>query len=186
MKKIKNAAVFAACCLLLVWAVTLIGLMFPSIQQCGIIPRDVSVGSLLGILFTPFIHKDFFHIISNSIPLFVLITTLMVSYRKLAFRVLLLSILIGGLLVWICGREGTVVIGASGLIFALIGFLLSNVFFRKNWSSLGIAIFVGLFYGTTIFGIFPGGDPNISWEAHLFGFLAGIGLAYFYRKSPTT
>jgi len=89
----------------------------------------------------------------------------------------------GGCLVWLFAREATVHIGASGLIFGLVGFLIFNVFFRKDWRSLFVAIPIGFLYWTVIFGIFPS-DPNISWEGHLFGLLTGVWLSYILRKSP--
>lgn len=181
--KIKKGLLFAVICLAVLWTVMLISLLFPGIQQLGIIPRTIK--GLPGILLCPLIHGSWGHIISNSIPLLVLITTLIVSYRNLAFRVILLSVIIADSLVWLFGRGDSVHIGASGLIFSLIGFLICNVFFRRDWKSLIIACCIGFFYGTTIFGILPGGNPQISWEGHLFGFLTGIGIAFAFRKSPS-
>ncbi len=184
MKNLKSGLAFGLLCLALIWGVMIVGILFP-ITQYGIVPREVSVRGIVGIFISPLIHGNFGHIIANSLPLFVLAATLMASYQKLAIRVIFLSILIGGGLIWLFGRGGSVHIGASGLIFSLIGFLVFNVFFRRDWRSLFVAVIVGFFYWTAIFGIFPGSDPNISWEGHLFGFLTGIWLVYRYRKSPS-
>lgn len=183
MKNLKSGLAFGLLCLALIWGVVIVGSLF-TITQYGIAPRELSVRGIVGIFLSPLIHGNLGHIIANSLPLFVLAATLMASYQKLAIRVIFLSILIGGGLVWLFGRGGSVHIGASGLIFSLIGFLVFNIFFRKDWKSLLIAIIIGFFYGGYILGIFPS-DSNISWEGHLFGFLTGIWLAYRYRKTPS-
>ena len=168
-----------------IWLGMIINLFIFPINQYGLIPRDISIMGFIGIFLYPFLHGSLGHIISNSIPLFVLTATLMANYQKLARKVVFLSILIGGCLLWIFGRGGTVHIGASGLIFSLIAFLVFNVFFRRDWRSLFVAVIIGFFYWTAIFGIFPGGDPNISWEGHLCGFLTGIYLAFILRNDPS-
>jgi len=183
MKKlIKKGLLFGFYCIIVLWIIMGVVWIFPELTQYGIIPRELSIKSFLGILTSPFIHKDFIHIVSNSIPLFLLITTLVILYRRVAFRVILFSILMGGSLVWVFGREASH-IGSSGLILSLIGFLIANVFFRKDWKSLLIAICVVAVYGGAIFGIFPN-NPTVSWESHLFGFLSGIYLAFAFRKTP--
>lgn len=184
MKNFKNGLSFGLLCLALIWGVMGIEFLFPIIKQFGIVPREISVRGFLVIFSFPFIHGNLGHIMANSIPLFVLTATLMASYQRLAIRVIFFSILIGGGLVWIFGRGEVVHIGASGLIFSLIGFLMFNVFFRKDLKSLFIGIFIGFLYYGCVLGIFPS-DQHISWEAHLFGFLTGIGLAYVFRRSPS-
>ncbi len=179
---IKKGLLFGLCCVAVIWIVMGIRMIIPELTQYGIVPREISIRSFLGILLAPFIHQDAQHIMSNTIPLFVLITTLVILYKRVAFRVILFSILLGGSLVWIFGREASH-IGASGLIFSLLGFLMANVFFRKDWKSLLIAICVFFVYGGTLFRIFPN-NPTVSWEGHLFGFISGIFLAYVFRKTP--
>jgi membrane associated rhomboid family serine protease len=183
MKNFKNGLSFGFLCMMLIWGVMGIEFLFPIIKQFGIVPREVSIRSFAGIFLSPLIHGDINHIMANSISLFILAVTLMASYERLAIRVVLLIVLIGGCLVWLFAREATVHIGASGLIFGLVGFLIFNVFFRKDWRSLFVAIPIGFLYWTVIFGIFPS-DPNISWEGHLFGLLTGVWLSYILRKSP--
>ncbi|MCF7835084.1 rhomboid family intramembrane serine protease [Candidatus Gracilibacteria bacterium] len=181
MKNIKGSLSFSIYCLAVLWLVMIINqILGLSLNQYGIVPRHISVVNFMGILFAPFIHANFQHLISNSIPLLVLLTALMFYYPKLAKKTIVLSILFGGILLWLFGREASH-IGASGLIFSLIGFLIFNVFFRRDWKSLLVSLIVFFFYGGTILGIFPG-SPHISWEGHLFGFLVGITLAFVFRK----
>lgn len=184
MQNVKKGLLRGTYALALIWIIMLISLIVPGIIQFGIVSREVSVRSFLGIFFSPFLHANMGHILANSLPLFVLITTLVTMYPRLAIKVIVLSILCGGTLVWIFGRGQVICIGASGLIFSLIGFLIFNMIFRKDWKSFLIGIFIGLMYGTCLLGIFPS-DPHISWEGHLFGFISGVLLAFLFRKEPS-
>lgn len=184
MKNLAKGFTFGFTWFVLIWLGMFINTFLFPINQCGVHPRDISIMGLVRIFLHPFLHGSLDHILSNSIPLFVLTTTLMANYQKLAGKVMFLSIFIGGSLLWICGRGDAVHIGASGLIFSLIGFLFFNMFFRKDWKSLITAILIGFLYGGLIFGIFPS-DPHVSWEGHLCGFATGIYLAYLLRKDPS-
>ncbi len=149
-----------------------------NLNQYGIYPRHTS--GLVGIIMSPFLHGNLAHIISNSLPLLVLSIVLFIFYPKLANQVLIFSILIGGMFVWLLARSA-MHIGASGLIFALLGFILASGIFRKNIKSIIIAIIIFFIYGGIIWGVLPI-HPQVSFESHLFGFIAGILLAYLYRN----
>ena len=144
----------------------------------GIVPRRTE--GLKGILFAPFLHGNFAHLLSNTLPMLVLTTVLFWFYRRIAVKVLFFSIILGGLFVWIFARTAFH-IGASGVVFALVGFLIASGIFRKRIKALLIAIIIFFLYGGVVWGILPT-QPGVSWESHLFGFLAGIFLAYSYRK----
>jgi membrane associated rhomboid family serine protease len=162
------------------WAVFIISeLVGIDFNHFGIIPRRIE--GIKGILFAPFLHGSFAHLISNTIPMLVLTTVLFWMYRKIAFRVLILSTLMGGLLVWIFGRTAFH-IGASGVIFALLGFLIASGIFRRKIKALIIAVGIFFLYGGVIWGVLPT-QPGVSWESHLFGLISGIGLAYIFRDS---
>jgi membrane associated rhomboid family serine protease len=162
------------------WAVFIIsGLLDVDFSHFGIIPRHSD--GIKGILFAPFLHGNFTHLISNTIPMLVLTTVLFWIYPKIAFRVLILSALMGGSLVWIFGRA-TFHIGASGVIFALVGFIISSGIFRRKLKALLIAIVIFFLYGGIMWGILPT-QPGVSWESHLFGFISGVALAYIFKDS---
>lgn len=144
----------------------------------GVFPRTVS--GLKGILFSPFIHGDFYHLFDNSIPLLVLGTMLFYFYRGIAWEVSLLTLLLSGFWLWIMGRP-SYHIGASGFIYGLSGFLFFSGVFRKNASLLTISLLVVFLYGSLIWGIFPI-EEHISWEGHLTGGVAGALLAWYYRR----
>jgi membrane associated rhomboid family serine protease len=73
-------------------------------------------------------------------------------------------------------------IGASGVIFGYLGFLLARWYFDRSVRSAMIALVVGSTYGTVLWGVLPS-MPGVSWEGHLFGFLGGIIAARSISKN---
>ena len=144
----------------------------------GIYPRETF--GLKGILFSPFIHANWGHLLSNTPPLMVLTGLLFFFYRKFAWSVFVTLYLLTGLAVWLLARE-SFHIGASGLIYALVSFIFWTGLFRRNVKSIILALLVGMVYGSMFLGIVPNQAPNISWESHLLGGVMGIVVAYLYR-----
>jgi membrane associated rhomboid family serine protease len=176
----KKSFTIALSIVTVIWAVFIINqIVGLNLNSYGIVPRQTD--GIKGILFAPFLHANFAHLLSNTVPLLVLCTTLFWFYDKIAMRVLLLSAVMGGTLVWVFGRSAYH-IGASGVIFSLVAFLLASGIFRKKFKALLLGIAVFFFYGGIIWGILPT-QPGVSWESHLFGFISGIILAYLFRDS---
>ncbi|MCC5923649.1 MAG: rhomboid family intramembrane serine protease [Crocinitomicaceae bacterium] len=137
-----------------------------------------------GIFFMPFIHgqKDFAHIVNNSFPTFVLLSTLIYFYREIAIYVVLFIWLGGGFLLWYLAQNtGSYHIGMSGVIYGLFGFLLVSGFLRKYLPLQAISLFIAFLYGSLVWGILPM-EQGISWEGHLFGFIVGSLTALAFRK----
>jgi membrane associated rhomboid family serine protease len=88
---------------------------------------------------------------------------------------------LGGAGTWIIGRGNSVHIGASGVIYGILGYLLSAGIFRRDFRSIAVSILVFLVYGGLILGVLPS-DSFVSWESHLCGFLSGIVLSSFNNK----
>ncbi len=165
-----------------VWIIYLIDplVFFIDFTDYGIHPRRLS--GLPGILTSPFLHANWQHLLSNTFPLLILSFLMIYFYNKLWVPSTILCILLGGLIVWLIGRSGTNHIGASGLIFSYIGFLIAAGIFSKNIKSLLIALLVLFLYGGALIqGIIPH-RPGVSWEGHLFGAVSGIIVAYLYKK----
>jgi membrane associated rhomboid family serine protease len=138
-------------------------------------------------LLSPFLHANFAHLLSNTIPLAVFTFVLLIFYERMAIWVILGSVLIGGLMVWLLARGGTNHIGASGLIYALAAFLITSGLIRKKWILMLVSIVLGVAYASLIWGVIPGiAGPNISWEAHLYGAIAGVILAFLFKPVPPT
>jgi len=167
---------------LLMWAVRIIQTAGGyDLSFLGIYPLKWQ--GLVGIITTPFIHSDFSHLIANTVPIIVLGAALVYFYHGIAFRILALIWLFTGFWVWIGGREAWH-IGASGVVYGLAAFILVSGIIRKHTGLMAMALVVVFLYGSLIWGIFPEffPDRNISWEAHLYGLVAGVVLAFFYRK----
>ena len=156
--------------------------LFDSFSQWGIRPGTVS--GLKGIIFSPFIHASFNHLISNTLPLLILIWFLFYFYNKIALSVFLLLWLLSGVTTWLIGR-GSVHVGASGLVFAILFFLFFSGLFRNHIPLVAVSMIVAFIYGSTVWSIFPVTelvDPSISWEGHLSGAISGLLLAIVFRK----
>ena len=150
----------------------------------GIRPR-VSAG-LWGILWAPFLHSGFRHLIANTVPILILGSIVMLS-RPLRhfFSITFIIILVGGLGTWFIGPQNSVHLGASGLVFGYFGFLLLAAYFERSCRSVIIAAVVLLFYSGIIWGILPQGG-GISWQMHLFGFIGGGVAAYLLSSHYST
>ncbi|MBD0313833.1 MAG: rhomboid family intramembrane serine protease [Microcoleus sp. T3-bin5] len=136
----------------------------------GILPRN-PVG-LRGILFAPFLHGNFAHLIANTIP-FVILGWLVMWWRTADFFVVsAIAMLVGGFGTWLIAPANTVHIGASGVIFGYLGYLLFRGYFERLAISVLMSLAVGVFYGSLIWGVLPG-QIGISWQGHLFGFVGG-------------
>lgn len=136
-----------------------------------------------GIILSPFLHGDWKHLMANTVPLLVLGGALYYFYRSMANKVMVLIVLLSGIWVWLGARE-SYHIGASGLIYGLSSFLLVSGFLRRESRLMALSLIVIFLYGGMVWGIFPQFFPekNISWEGHLSGMLAGVVLAFFFRK----
>ncbi len=159
--------------ILVIWAGFFLGLILP-VKQSGLIPRHGA--GVPGIVLMPFLHGGLQHIISNTIPLFALLL-LLAGSRANSGVIVALIIISNGCLLWLFGRPG-IHIGASGLIFGLISFLIFSGWFERRPFSILISTLVGFLYGGSLFaGVMPG-QTGISWDGHLFGVIAGIAVAW--------
>ena len=179
-KAIFNILFFPVLFLIIMWSVKLIEYsLAASFVHYGVLPQNIS--GLKGIFFSPFIHKDFAHLINNSYPILILGGFLFGFYKKIAYQLFLWLFLISGFWLWIIGRELSFHIGASGIIYALASFLFVSGLIRKNPRLSAISMLVIFLYGSMIWGVFPT-IKNISWEGHLSGFFSGILVALFFKN----
>lgn len=144
----------------------------------GILPRTLQ--GLAGILFSPFVHGDYEHLLSNTLPLLVVGTGLFYFYREVSIRVIAMVWLFTNVWVWIAARQDFH-IGASGLIYGFVCFQFFSGLFRRNKNLLAISFLVTFLYGSMVWGILPV-SQTISWESHLFGSVAGVFAAVYFRK----
>ena len=183
-KRFFSAVLIPLVLLILMWVVQFVSYAFDiNFYEFGVHPLHWD--GLPGILLMPFIHSGFKHLMANSVPFLILGTALFYFYRELSIRVLIGIWLLSGIWVWFGGRGDSWHIGASGIIYGLSSFLFFSGLIRKNTQLAALALVVAFLYGSMIWGLFPDFFPkeNISWEGHLGGFVSGIILAFYYRKS---
>jgi membrane associated rhomboid family serine protease len=149
-----------------------------SLSEYGLFPRRWD--GFIGIFTMPFLHGDLEHLISNSVPLLVLLSGLVYFYKKLAFRVTLWIWLLSGFWLWLGGRS-SYHIGASAVIYGLTVFLFFSGVFRKDRRLMALSLLVVFLYGGLVWGMLPVVE-ELSWEGHLFGSCAGLLMAIVYKK----
>ena len=144
--------------------------------------KPLTLEGTLGILTGPLVHGDLFHLISNSFPLLVLGVTFFYFYDRIAITAFLVIYLMTGFWVWLAAREGFYHIGASGIVYGLLAFLLGSGFLRRDRTTLAISFIMLFLYGGSFFmGMVPG-DSHVSWESHLMGAVAGLFCAFYFRN----
>lgn len=174
-----HSLVFAGIFVFLFWVVEIIQQTFGlDFARFGIYPLHLK--GLKGILFSPFIHASYEHLMGNSIPFFILLAALVYYYRRISYRIFILVYFISGICVWLGGREAWH-IGASGVVYGLAAFHLVSGILRNDIRLLTVSLIVAFLYGGMFWGVFPV-KPDISWESHLWGSASGVLLAFYYRK----
>ena len=146
-----------------------------SLDGLGVRPR--SIIGLRGIIFGPFLHVGFGHLIANTVPFLILGWFVLARHLGEFIQVTIIAIVVSGLGIWLIGPANSVHLGASGLIFGYFGYLLLRGYFERSWSSIMVSFFIAMLYGSLIFGVLPQAR-GISWQGHLFGFIGG-GLAAY-------
>ena len=174
-----HSLIFPSVLVFIFWVVEIIeqitGLSF---VRFGVYPLHLK--GLPGILFSPFIHSGFKHLISNSVPFFILMFALIYFYRRISYRIFFQLFFLSGICVWFSGREAWH-IGASGVVYAMAAFHFVSGIIRNDVRLLTLSVTVVFLYGGLVWGMFPI-NPDVSWEGHLWGAISGVVLALKYRK----
>lgn len=156
----------------LMWVVFLVDLVLPGeLTRWGLIPRTMR--GLVGIATMPLLHGSLGHLTGNTVPLFVLMS-LLAGSQAASGRVFAVIWVAGGGLLWLFGRSADH-IGASGLVYGLVAFLLAAGVVERRLIAAGAAVLTGLLYGgSLIAGVLPTAGAAVSWDGHLCGAVAGI------------
>lgn len=174
------AAVTIGAFVLALWGIEVVDtLMFNRLDREGIGPWRLD--GAWGVLWAPLLHAGWPHLIANTVPALVLgFLTLAVDYRRglAATAIIWLG---GGAAVWLTGGPGTVHLGASGLIFGWLTFVILRGLFNRRIGQILIGVVVAAAYGALLWGVLPG-QAGVSWQSHLFGALAGALAAVWLRE----
>ena len=160
----------------IIWLVFILDRFLP-LEKLGLVPRDW--GGIFGIAAMTFLHGDFAHIMSNFVPLVVML--LLLSGSRANSVVIVISIIaIGGALLWLFGRGNTLHIGASLLVFGLAVFLIVSGILEKRMVPVLISFFVAITYGGILLSGIAPWQKGVSWDGHLFGGIGGAITAWIF------
>ncbi len=137
----------------------------------GIISRRID--GLDGVLWAPLLHGGWAHLAANTVPFLVFGFLAMAGGIRQWIGVTAVVWVLSGLGVWLVGPDETVTVGASGVIFGWLVFLLFRGFFARSFKQIVVAVALFLIWGSVLLGVLPG-EQGISWQGHLFGALAGL------------
>ena len=149
------------------------------LDQLGIHARELD--GMPEIFTAPFLHAGWDHLISNSLPFLVLGFLVLLSGIARWLVSSLIIIVISGMAAWFLTPANTIILGASGLIFGWLTYLLARGIWSRRPAQVVIAVLVLLLYGGLIWGVFPG-NTGISWQAHLGGAIGGVLAAWLLHR----
>lgn len=134
-------------------------------------------------IFTPILlHASVTHILFNMWALWVLGPQIERGVGTWPFVSLFLaSAGVGGAFAFYLGDPLDVAVGASGAIFGLFGVWLSWAFHRRNTQG-GRAMLRQIGFLLLINAAIPFLVPNISWQAHLGGLIAGFVIGEIWSR----
>ncbi|MBO4271838.1 rhomboid family intramembrane serine protease [Microbispora triticiradicis] len=149
------------------------------LDRYGIVAHEPD--GLPGILFAPFLHAGFAHLMANSVPLLILgfVAAIRGIGRFLAAS--LIVILVSGMGVWLTSPPDTLTIGASGLVFGYFGFVVARGLFDRRALDIVLGVVVAVLYYSILWGALPT-QPGVSWQGHLFGLIGGVIAAWLLRR----
>jgi membrane associated rhomboid family serine protease len=152
------------------------------LDQLGIHAREID--GMPEILTAPFLHAGWDHLMSNSLPFLVLGFLVLLSGLARWLVSSLIIIVISGMTAWLLTPVHTIILGASGLIFGWLTYLLARGLWSRRPAQVVIAVLVLLVYGGLIWGLLPG-NAGISWQAHLGGAIGGVLAAWLLHRRAT-
>jgi membrane associated rhomboid family serine protease len=156
----------------IMWAVELVNVLDDyRLDRDGIVPRSAS--HLDGVLFAPFLHASFSHLLGNTVPFVILGFAIALAGAGRLLLVSLIVALVSGLGTWLTAPAGTVTVGASGIVFGYAAYLVSRGLFDRRIGEIALGVLVALLFGGALLSdLVP--RSGISWQAHLFGAIGGV------------
>jgi membrane associated rhomboid family serine protease len=165
--------------LALLWIVQLINVAdhYRLVYEYGIRPRSVS--SLPDILTAPFLHLSWTHIEGNSGPLFIF--GFLAAYRGVMrfLGLTVLVIVVSGLAAWLTAPTNSIGVGASGVVFGYLGYVLVKGLFDRHVIDIIIGAVMALCFAYQFTVLLP--HAGIGWQDHIGGLAAGIVGGWIFR-----
>ena len=167
----------------LMWVVEIVDVALDHrLDRYGIEPRDPD--GLDGVVAAPFLHVGFGHLLANTVPFVVMGAVIALEGAKRLVLVSVIVALISGLGIWLVAAEGTIHVGASGVVFGYATYLIARGVFNRSGTELAVGALVLLIWGGALLG---GLEPQrgISWQGHLFGAIGGVVAARALARERT-
>ena len=165
--------------LVILWIVQLVNVAdsYHLVNALGIRPRSAS--SLPDILAAPFVHLSWTHIEANSGPLFIF--GFLAAYRGVVrfLGLTLLVVLTSGLAAWLTAPSDATGVGASGVVFGYLGYILVRGLFDRHVIDLIIGAAMALCFAYQFTVLLP--KAGIGWQDHIGGLVGGVLGGWVFR-----
>ena len=166
------------------WIIEAVDTVLPGMSLDGLGVRPRTQRGLVGILLAPFLHGGFGHVLNNSIGMLLLGGAVILRSVRDYVVVFITAMLVGGLGVWLIAPSNSVHIGASGVVYGYLGYLLTTGWFERKPLAIVLSVVAAVLWGGLLPGVLPG-QPGISWQGHLFGCLGGVlAASYLAKRAP--
>lgn len=143
--------------------------------------RAWDFGGLWALFTAPLVHRDYAHLAANAIPLLVLGFIIALGGLRQWAYVTLAGAIGSGLFAFMMNRPGTITIGASGIVFGYLTYLVTRGLFSRDTRQIVLGMLVLIVYGSLLWGVFPS-QVGISWQGHLGGAVAGVLVAWWLHS----
>jgi membrane associated rhomboid family serine protease len=131
-------------------------------------------------LTAPFVHASFAHLMSNTLPTGLLAALALYAYPRATRLALPFIWIVSGVGVWLWARA-SIHVGISGISHGMMFFLFFMGLLRRDRLGVAISLAVFFLYGGMVMTVLPR-DPQVSFEYHLFGALAGLIAAFVWHN----
>jgi len=142
----------------------------------GIKPRHLD--GLTGVMLGPVLHADAGQLAANLIPLLIFGWLMLISGLRYLAVVTAACWLVSGLVAWLAGPSGAVIVGASGVIFGWLGYVLARAWFGRKLVWIAMAVAVLCVFSGMLAGLLPHSASHNFWGSQLAGFVTGVLLGW--------
>ncbi|GGO06005.1 rhomboid family intramembrane serine protease [Microbispora rosea subsp. aerata] len=178
-----GSAILMIALVCVMWAIEIVDYVQNGrLDRYGIVAHETD--GLPGILFAPFLHAGFGHLMANSLPLLILGCLAAIRGIGRFLAASLVIVLVSGLGVWFTSPPNTLTIGASGLVFGYFGYVVARGLFDRRALDIVLGVVVAVLYYSILWGALPT-QPGVSWQGHLFGLIGGVIAAWLLRRRTT-
>ena len=145
------------------------------LNRYGMHPRTLR--GLEGIVTMPFLHSSALHLVADTAPFVIIGWMALVGGGRAFLQTTLIVLVGGGILTWLIGPSRNIV-GSSALVFGWLAYLLARAYFARKIMWIIGAAFAIFFFGSLFGGLTPTVHSDVSWQANVSGFAAGVGAAW--------